>query len=102
MPKVVSLRMKDSDYERLRRVTRRVGRTISVTAGLLLEEAHGGSPEAVAMHLEWPLPRVRAALAYADAFPGEMRVALEDNQRFDFDQVSRMLPEAARMAEDEC
>src|SRR5579859_967737 len=39
MSKVISLRLKDSQVERLERAARRFGRTASETAALLLEEA---------------------------------------------------------------
>ncbi len=134
MSKVVSLRLKDPQLQRLQRAARRFGRTPSETAAILVDEAtrqlefaeiefrdspvgrqayvrgsrlaawqvawlardFKGSAEKVAEHLEWPLARVQAALAYAAAFPEEIRLAIEDNDSYDFEKLSRMLPGTMR------
>lgn len=43
-------------------------------------------------HLEWPVDRVKSAVNYAKAFPGEIEQAIRDNQSRSFDDVSRLLP----------
>lgn len=132
MSRVMSLRFQDSQIDRLGRLARRLGRSNSETAALLVEESlrmsefglivfrdspvgrqayilgtrlavwqvvsiarsYDGDTEATARHLEWPVARVQAALAYAAAYPDEIEAAIEDNARYDFATVSRMLPQA--------
>lgn len=131
MSHVVSIRMKENQVERLRRLSRRLGRTPSEVGALLIEEALRQSefafiefrdspagrqayvkgtalavwevalvaesfqddPEKTAHHLEWPVHLVRAALAYRDAYPEEIRVAIEDNQCYSPAALQRLLPQ---------
>ena len=121
--------------ERLQRAARRMGRTPSETAAILIDEAtrqlefaniefrdsivgrqayvrgsrvavwqvamlardFDGVPGDVAKHLEWNVDRVKSALAYAAAFPDEIHHAIEDNRRYDFQEVSRQLPTAEKL-----
>jgi hypothetical protein len=132
MSQVLSMRLREEQMERLKRVARRRGQTPSESAALLLEEALRrnefafidfrdspvgrqayvlGTSLAVwevvlvarsydlqaaetAEHLQWPLPRVQAALNYATAFPDEIETALNDHAAVDFTALSRLLPQA--------
>jgi hypothetical protein len=49
---------------------------------------------ATARHLDWPAPRVQAALRYADDFAQEIDAALADNDSYDFARLARELPGA--------
>jgi len=46
----------------------------------------------IAEHLGWPDFKVQAALNYYKAFPTEIDAALEENDSFDFEKLSRMFP----------
>jgi hypothetical protein len=48
--------------------------------------------EKTAGHLNWPLTRVQAALAYAAAFPEEMEAALSDNGQMTVQELQRLVP----------
>ena len=54
----------------------------------------GGSVEKAAHDLQRPASQIQAALNYAKAFPGEIEEAIEDNDSYDFEKISRMLPQA--------
>lgn len=132
MSNVLSMRLKEGQMERLRRIARQLGRTPSEAGARLLEEGlrrndfafidfrdspvgrqayvHGSSlavwevvmvarcydldPERTAEHLSWTVPRARAALNYAAAFPEEIEAALRDHDARDFAGLSRLLPQA--------
>lgn len=132
MSRVLSMRFQEDQMERLRRQARRLGRSPSETAALLVEESLRrsefgfvdfrdspvgrqaylqGSSLAVweivlvarslrmdaastAKHLDLPVMRVRAALAYAEAYSEELEAAIQDNDALDFTAISRMLPQA--------
>lgn len=134
MSHVVSMRLKENQLSRLRRVARRQGHTPSETGAMLLEEGlrraefacidfrdspvgrqafvseshlavwevvlvargYEMDPGKTAKHLNWPLFRVRAALNYAAAFPEEIEAAIEDNCAYDYQVLSRLLPEVTR------
>lgn len=129
MSKVLSLRLKDDQVERLARAARRLGRTASETAALLLEEslrerefafiefrdspvgrqaylkgtrlavwqvaalagAFGRDANRIAAHLETPPVAIASALAYADAYPTDIEVAIADNARAAAD-LERLVP----------
>jgi hypothetical protein len=61
---------------------------------MLVARSYGMDAEKTAKHLEWPVPRVQAALNYAEAFPEEIDAAIEDNASFDFERLRRMVPQA--------
>ena len=48
-------------------------------------------------HLDWPKFRVQAAMSYAKAFAVEIAAAIEDNEHYNFETMSCMLPQAARV-----
>jgi hypothetical protein len=61
---------------------------------MLLLRSYKGNVEEVAKHLHWPDAKVRAALNYSEAFPGEVNEAIAENDSTDFDSLRRMLPQA--------
>ncbi len=130
MSRVISTRLPDPEAERLRQLARRMQRSVSETAALLLREKlreeefpfiefrpstsgrlayvkgtglavwevvlvarHlGMDVRRVAEHLEWPEEWVRAALAYAEAYPEEVDPLVEEAEAVTFDRLRRMLP----------
>jgi uncharacterized protein (DUF433 family) len=71
-----------------------LGTRVAVWQVVAIVRSYGGDVEAAAHHLEWPTARVQAALTYAAAYPDEIEAAIEDNARYDFGTLSRMLPQA--------
>ena len=69
------------------------GSSLAVWEVIVLVRAYGGDTERTARHLQWPTYRVQAAVNYAAAFPGEIDAAIEDNEAYDAERVSRMLPQ---------
>lgn len=130
--RVFSLRLPDSNAQRLKRFAKRLGRSVSETGAILVDEGlrradyafidfrdsamgrqayvqgtslavwevlalvgrYNGDLDKVAAHLEWDRLKVQAAVNYARAFPKEIEEALEENRRMDFEEVSKMLPQA--------
>lgn len=118
MSRVVSLRLKDEQIERLQRAARRLGRSPAEAAALLLEESlrqreypfiefrdspagrqaylqgtriavwhvaalarqYEGDVSKAAAYLEIPDVQVKAALAYAAAYPDEIGAAIADDE----------------------
>ena len=72
------------------------GTSLAVWEVALVGQSYGMNPERTAAHLQWPLPRVQAALNYATAFLDEIEAAIQDNEALDFETLSRMLPQATR------
>jgi len=72
------------------------GTSLAVWEVVLVARSYGMDRERTAAHLQWPLPRVQAALNYAAAFPDEVEAAIGDNDALDFEALSRMLPQATR------
>lgn len=68
------------------------GTRLAVWQVVAISRAYKGDSQRTAEHLEWPVFKVTAALNYAEAFPEEIRQAIEDNQSFDFKRLSRVLP----------
>jgi len=60
---------------------------------ILLLRSYKGNIVAVAKHLRWPEAKVRAAVYYAEAFPGEIDEAIRENDSADFKTLKRMLPQ---------
>jgi hypothetical protein len=71
------------------------GSSLAVWEIILLLNSYRRNPAAVARHLQWPDAKVRAAIHYAEAFPGEIDEALTENQSVDFEALKRMLPQAS-------
>ena len=75
-----------------------LGTRVAVWQVVPIVRSYGGDVQAAARHLEWPTARIQAALTYAAAYPDEIEAAIEDNARYDFGTVSRMLPQARLFA----
>ena len=74
------------------------GSRLAVWQVVSLVRSYGGDVKKTAGHLEWPPVKVQAALNYAKAFPDEIENAIGDNQSYDFDKISRVLPQAEEFA----
>ncbi|MGA3101725.1 MAG: hypothetical protein ABSD61_07685 [Terracidiphilus sp.] len=70
------------------------GSSLAVWEVALLLRSYKQNAAAVARHLGWSEPRVRAAAHYAEAFPEETAAALADNDAVDLRALKRMLPQA--------
>lgn len=70
------------------------GSSLAVWEVAMVARDYVGDAEKVAAHLQWPVPRVRAALRYAADFKEEVDAAIADNDAYDFAAVSRLLPQA--------
>ncbi len=68
------------------------GSGLAVWEAVMLVRAYDGDMEKVAKHLRWPIQRVQAAINYATAYPDEIDSAIADNEAYDAERVSRMLP----------
>src|SRR5690349_22569410 len=55
------------------------GSTLAVWEVILLFRRYKGNIAAVAKHLKWPEAKVRAAINYAEVFPGEIDEATAEN-----------------------
>ena len=74
------------------------GSTLAIWEVMLLLRSYKGNVEDVAKHLKWPDAKVRAALNYSEAFPGEVNDAIAENDSTDFVSLKRMLPQAVDFA----
>jgi len=70
------------------------GTRLSVWMVVKIVRGFKGDVEEAAKHLERPGFLIQAALNYARAYPTEIEGAIEDNASYDFEKVSRMLPQA--------
>jgi hypothetical protein len=70
------------------------GSTLAVWEVILLLRSYKGNIPAVAKHLRWSEAKVRAAVNYAEVFPGEIDEATAENDSADFETLKRMLPQA--------
>ncbi len=85
-----SIDFRDSPGGRQAYVT---GSGMAVWEVAMLLNSYEGDPSRVAAHLEWPVDRVEAARNYAQGFPEEIRLAIEDNN-LGFEELKRILPRA--------
>lgn len=70
------------------------GSSLAVWEVVMLAQCYEMDATKTASHVEWHPYRVKAALAYAEAFPQEIHAAIEDASIVsDFATVSRMLPQ---------
>lgn len=69
------------------------GSTLAVWEVILLLRSYKGNIASVAKHLRWPEAKVRAAVHYAEAYPGEIDEATAENDSTDFEVLKRMLPQ---------
>ncbi len=70
------------------------GSSLAVWEIMLLARDYGDNVSKVAKHLNWPEPKLQAALNYAKAFPDEISTAIAEIDAMDFEALSRMLPQA--------
>jgi hypothetical protein len=71
------------------------GSSLAIWEIVLLVESYEGGVAGVAAHLKWPEAKIRAAVNYARAFPQEIDAALAENNATGFEELKRMLPQAA-------
>ena len=74
------------------------GSSLAVWEVMLLVQSYKADVAAVAAHLKWPEAKVQAAVNYARAFPEEIDGALAENDAMGFEELKRMLPQAAEFA----
>jgi hypothetical protein len=74
------------------------GSSLAIWEILLLVEGYKSGVAAVAAHLKWPEAKIQAAVNYAKAFPQEIDAALAENNALGFEELKRMLPQAAEFA----
>ncbi len=74
------------------------GSSLAVWEVMLLVQSYKADVAAVAAHLKWPEAKVQAAVNYARAFPEEIGEALAENDAMGFEELKRMLPQAAEFA----
>jgi len=68
------------------------GRRLQVWMVMLLASSYGNDVKKTAKHLQMPVDWVQAAFHYAEAFPDEIRDAIEDNDSVTPEKLMRMLP----------
>jgi len=69
------------------------GSTLAIWEVLFLLRSYKGNIPAVAKHLRWPDVKVRAAVNYAEAFPGEINDSIAENDLANFETLKRKLPQ---------
>ena len=68
------------------------GTSLAVWEVAAVARAFGGEGRRVAEHLDWPLDKVKAALAYAEAYPGEINPLVAHSESMTYDKLKRLLP----------
>jgi len=71
------------------------GSSLAIWEVVLLVQSYKADVAAAAAHLKWPEAKVQAAVNYAKAFFEEIGGALAENDAIGFDELKRMLPQAA-------
>jgi predicted transcriptional regulator len=71
------------------------GRRVQVWMLVMIAKGYASDLKKTARHLEMPEEWVQSAFNYADAFPGEIRDAIEDNHK-SFDELKHKLPSLER------
>lgn len=69
------------------------GSSLAVWEVISLVAQYKGNLDKVTKHLEWSRLKVQAAVNYGKAFPDEIRDAIEENEAFGFDEISKLLPQ---------
>jgi hypothetical protein len=69
------------------------GTSLAIWEVVLVARDYAMDEKRTAEHLAWPIVKVRAALAYASAYPDEITDALEDLSEMNFGTLTRMLPQ---------
>jgi len=77
------------------------GTSLAVWEVAMVARDYEGDAQKTARRLRWPLERVQGALRYAQDFPDDIRAALAENDGYDFEALSRLLPHAQRFVIDE-
>jgi len=72
------------------------GTRLSVWMVVKLARLFGNDAKKIAAHLDRSVLQIQAALNYAKAFPDEIDSAIKDNDSYDFDRISNMLPQVER------
>lgn len=72
--------------------------SLAVWEVMQLVRSYKGDAAAVAMHLGWPLVKVKAAIHYAEAFSKEINDAMAENQAADLGTLKNMLPQTVEFA----
>src|SRR5580700_10288104 len=67
------------------------GSTLAIWEVMLLLRSYKGNVKDVARHLKWPEANFRSAHNYSGAGPGEVKLAIAENDSADFDSLKRML-----------
>jgi hypothetical protein len=70
-----------------------IGTSLAVWEVVLVARAYDMDEARTAEHLAWPIVKVRAALAYASAYPDEIVDVLEEHAEIDLGTLTRMMPE---------
>ena len=68
------------------------GTSLAVWEVVSVARAFDGDSRRVAEHLEWPVEHVEAALAYAEAQPGEIDPLVEAVESMTYERLKRTLP----------
>jgi uncharacterized protein (DUF433 family) len=68
------------------------GTRLAVWQVISLLRTYQGDVAKTAAHLRWPEAKVHAAVAYTQAFPEEIEMAIQENESVDFQTLSRLLP----------
>jgi predicted transcriptional regulator len=71
------------------------GRRVQIWTVVMIARGYANDVKKTARHLEMPQEWVQSAFNYAEAFPDEIRNAIEDNHR-SFEELKRKLPSLAR------
>jgi len=70
------------------------GSRLAVWQVVTVVRSFAGDLRKAGAHLEWPAVKVQAGLNYAEAYPGEIDMAIQDAQSCRFERISRLLPQA--------
>jgi hypothetical protein len=68
------------------------GTRLAVWQAITVLRSYDGDVAKAAAHLAWPEAKMRAAVAYAKAFPDEIEEAIKENAFFDLEKLSRLIP----------
>jgi len=70
------------------------GSTLAVWEVVYIARSLDMDAPQTAMHLEWPIEKVQAALDYSQAYPDEVEVAIAENDACDFESLRSIVPHA--------
>lgn len=69
------------------------GTGLAVWEVVLVAREYDLDAQKTAEYLQWTTARVQSALSYAQAFPDEIEVALQDNASYSFERLQRLVPQ---------